>query len=531
MNRTILDRRPIHGAPGRLVPRRSPRPAGGMPCPRRRTPWLRLLAALPAAVVLPACASRGPSPAPAADGPPEGAASPAGASASPDAGASRAEFARAMAEVREGTPEADVRRLLGEPDDVRTETDPGGIAAEGVKEVWRYGTAAHLGCATLGVVYMGDDGTVQWLFGNSGTPPDPALFDETELRRLLGLLDVVPSYNAGARFDPRPLIRAVNALQPLGKDRALAAISEYLRVTSPYEDGGYEGTLLVLRTLFDVPDAEGGLPPLLVGAPSPAAPDDPALLPRFPLLLAGDIPFLAVRGYMLGGEAQPPGQHVEYYREHGTIRTAPLRPVDDPLGALEEALRPLSVWATASCGEPCVPGPSFLANQALVLLDDVLRKEEDVYGERFPTSGAVEPRWRALREEVGGLGIRWDADAARYVFADGSTLPPPPALDIRRIVWPVPRDGLAAEVVLERVTARFVRVDIRVDAGESPAPALHVRLGRSGDDAGPALVETEIRAPIGTTVEGRTIELPVGSRVVVAAVVGDETYTSPELEP
>ncbi|MBI5487590.1 MAG: hypothetical protein HY905_09675 [Deltaproteobacteria bacterium] len=531
MNRTILDRRPIPGAPGRLVPRRPPRPAGGKPCPRRRTPWLRLLAALPAAVVLPACASRGPSAAPATDGRGEGAVSPAGAVASPGAGASRAEFARAMAEVREGTPEADVRRLLGAPDDVRTESDPGGVGAEGVKEVWRYGASEHLGCATLGVVYMGDDGIVQWLFGNSGTPPAPALFDETELRGLLGLLDAVPSYNEGAQFDPRPLIRAVNALQPLGKERALAAISEYLRVVSPYEDGGYEGTLLVLRTLFDVPEAEGGLPPMLVGAPSPPAPEDPGLLPRFPLLFAGDIPFLAVRGYMLGGEAQPPGQHVEYYREHGAIRAAPLRPADDPLGALEEALRPLSVWATAACGEPCVPGPSFLVNQALLLLDDVLRKEEDVYGERFSTSGAVEPRWRALREEVAGLGIRWDAEAACYVFADGSTLPPPEPLAIRRIVWPVPREGFAAEVVLERVTERFVRVEIRVEVEGASAPALRVRLGRSGGDAVPALVETEIRALTGTTVEGRTIELPVGLRVVVEAVVGDETFTSAELEP
>jgi len=74
----------------------------------------------------------------------------------------------------------------------------------------------------------------------------------------------VPAYDGGPiepggpSYDPRALIRAVNALQPLGKERALAAIGELLRVALP-SDPAYEGMLLVLRVLFEVP--KGGVMP------------------------------------------------------------------------------------------------------------------------------------------------------------------------------------------------------------------------------------------------------------------------------
>jgi hypothetical protein len=54
-----------------------------------------------------------------------------------------------------------------------------------------------------------------------------------------------------AEWDPRPLIRVVNALQVLGEERAGAAVAEYIRVTSPVLDdgqrlGGTDGKLFGL---------------------------------------------------------------------------------------------------------------------------------------------------------------------------------------------------------------------------------------------------------------------------------------------
>src|SRR5437588_45169 len=66
----------------------------------------------------------------------------------------RAEFAAAMAKVKKGMPEKEVLALLGKPDDIRTQCDPGGIAVDRTtREVWRYGTNGHLTCPTLGCVY------------------------------------------------------------------------------------------------------------------------------------------------------------------------------------------------------------------------------------------------------------------------------------------------------------------------------------------------------------------------------------------
>src|SRR5262245_43752408 len=59
-------------------------------------------------------------------------------------------FARAMAKVKEGMTEKDVLALLGKPEDVRAQTDPGGISTTRTREIWRYGTAGHLTFPTLG---------------------------------------------------------------------------------------------------------------------------------------------------------------------------------------------------------------------------------------------------------------------------------------------------------------------------------------------------------------------------------------------
>jgi hypothetical protein len=61
--------------------------------------------------------------------------------------------------------EAQVLRILGPPDDVRTETDPGGILSADTREVLRCGTNGHISCATLGQVYLNRARAVQYVFG------------------------------------------------------------------------------------------------------------------------------------------------------------------------------------------------------------------------------------------------------------------------------------------------------------------------------------------------------------------------------
>src|SRR5947207_2143715 len=91
---------------------------------------------------------------------------------------------------------------------------------------------------------------------------------------------------SGSDFDPRSLIRSVNALYPLGKDRALDAIEVFLR-RHPLTggDGPCNGMFLVLRCLFEVPASRGSMPLMMVGAPYPPEPSDHRLIPRFPLVV------------------------------------------------------------------------------------------------------------------------------------------------------------------------------------------------------------------------------------------------------
>src|SRR5262249_41157779 len=150
-------------------------------------------------------------------------------------------------------PARDVLALLGKPDDIRTQFDPGGIYPRTIKEVWCYGTNGHLTFPTLGCVSIDRKDTAKFFHGGYAEPPPTALFAEAELRELLRLIDRAPEFD-GDRYDPLPVIQIVNALQPLGKEKALAALEEYLRVDSHYHSGARQGLFLVLRVLFDVPE-------------------------------------------------------------------------------------------------------------------------------------------------------------------------------------------------------------------------------------------------------------------------------------
>lgn len=137
---------------------------------------------------------------------------------------------------------------------------------------------------------------------------------------------------------PTTVIEAVNALQPLGKDRALDAIEAYLARADQESDR--HGLFLVMRVLFEVPAEPGHHPPLRLGGSVPPPPADPTSLPLFPIALIGDIPLMLVSGYVLGGEPEPLAGHLAHFRAHGTIRTQPLRPVQpspDVLVGYEQA--------------------------------------------------------------------------------------------------------------------------------------------------------------------------------------------------
>ncbi|PKN59529.1 MAG: hypothetical protein CVU56_00450 [Deltaproteobacteria bacterium HGW-Deltaproteobacteria-14] len=145
----------------------------------------------------------------------------------------------------------------------------------------------------------------------------------------------------GREYDPRTVIRAVNALQPLGKDRGVAALRRYIAARPDADARG--GLFVVLRTIMDPPKkskappadactaaqrdvAAGGCwrPPRL-GQAVPAAPEDLLSL-RFPAFVLGDVPLSLVSGYELGGLAERLVDHLSALAPLGIWRAAPLVP-------------------------------------------------------------------------------------------------------------------------------------------------------------------------------------------------------------
>ena len=129
------------------------------------------------------------------------------------------------------------------------------------------------------------------------------------------------SSSAFATYDPSPVIAVVNALVPLGKDGALATLGAFLAKQDLAKDP-HHGLFLVLRVLFEA----NPHPPVLLGGSRPAPPSPPDALPRFPIMMVDDVPLMLVAGYTLRGLAEPVTAHLAYYREHGTLRAAPLAP-------------------------------------------------------------------------------------------------------------------------------------------------------------------------------------------------------------
>ena len=460
----------------------------------------------------------------------------------------RVEFVAAMGKIKEGMTKKEIWAMLGKPDDVKTQFDPGGISRVHTKEIWCYGTDGHLSFPTLGCVYMDENGRSQEIFGGKGQPPVQNLFNEDELRNILRLLNTAPGLD-GDSYNPLPLIQIVNTLQPMGKEKALAAIGEYLRVSDQWSDdmGPRSGLFLVLRVLFDIPDNidpdnAGGF-----GMPSPAGPKDPHRIPRFPIALVDDIPLMLVEGYTLAGVATPMDEVLRFFRDNGKLHSQKLTPSDNPLASITHLINSKQwIYADPNLREP--GGESFgiaedrereksmLINQLLRLIDSVYRMPVDVYGNRLPCGAPPEPAWQKVVSEISALGIKWDSHQNMYVFQNGKHLPKVEKAIYQRQIWKL--DGLGfenAELILERESDQWVNITVSsTETGGARLRTATLLLFNSRDTKVP--VETflfDSKMGIGrNSIESRAIGLEVGTELTAKLVIpGYSTNSSPVLKP
>lgn len=326
-------------------------------------------------------------------------------------------FSAAMATVIDGMSKDSVLSVLGEPDTRRTIEDTG-VSSEtevsmqlpfGTCEMWCYGRESAFGMPTLGHVYFDQVGITH----HCRARPLPAeglerLFDETELRTILRLLDRATPPNDS--FRPQNLVETANRMRPLGKSKILAAIAEYARVVPDTRRSGVsDGVFLVLRILFEIPEGLDGHPGLRFGM-SPKPPADVRSSNRFPILLRDDVPLLLTEGYTIFGYAHSADAYLDFYAENGRLRSSPLTPTNSPFSVLEGIEPPaLAEW---------IRSESYLRGKMIgQLLEMVSFAYEPACRNRFVLSDVAEQDlWLTVfRNECSSLGLRWDSDRFEYV--------------------------------------------------------------------------------------------------------------------
>jgi hypothetical protein len=369
----------------------------------------------------------------------------------------------------EGMPESEVLALLGRPDEVvppgapRHSDDP---YLEPGERLLRYGTDGPGTLATLGAVSINARGRAGLVFGGKGQPPDPRLVPERELRRLLRLLDRLPTalLPEGGQFDPLALIRIVNALQPLGKERALAVINEYCRVSyAPItpEDFDHPDWGFVQRSSLH------GLMSLLFELPA----ELPAEFFPWPysLVLVRDVPLMTTHGGGLAGSVSFGMLHLYHYRQLGRLRARPLSPPARPWEVVDE-LQSTPAWQEASADQRRAMR-CMAANQFLRLLSPVYPVEPDRYGQKVPAGPEFEDRWQDTVRDLKRLRVRWDARRNTYRFSNGAHFGSPRTWPRLTHYWHTSLAGVKVDVTVHRWSTYMVNMSLAWKGKRLPSQA------------------------------------------------------------
>jgi len=184
-------------------------------------------------------------------------------------------------------------------------------------------------------------------------------------------------------YDPVSLIRAVNHLQSIGKDRSIKALRRYLDDTSDQER-----LELIIPLLFEA--VEKRRPP--VG--------------YFDISVECDIPF---NNALIGGwhrSYEREDYQVEWAEKYGRIRTTPLKPGNDPMAAAD------SFYARHAKDEEL---RMYLRWQAWRTIAHLLNPEETGSRIEFDRKFPTEQDWNELKKKRDNLRIRWDEKEQEYV--------------------------------------------------------------------------------------------------------------------
>jgi hypothetical protein len=262
-------------------------------------------------------------------------------------------------------------------------------------------------------------------------PDDKPKENPTMSGSALEVLDASPSLTIAEEFNPVALVRAVNHLQSLGKEKALSDLRAFLtpkveaakKESDPWIlEARTEKAHLIIRLLFEPDDPKRERPNLrimnFVWEPDPK---DLSLWPCFPLSLQQVLPFLIPWSAIVAPQFEGASldEHIEWAVKYGKFRRKPLRPTDDPFAAADKFLERLKVKGLKD-------GWGRAREQAWVAVADIVRQNAKLPPD-FPKMRSYtlqlkvldlseDADWDRLKKIASTLKIRWSEKEQKYAI-------------------------------------------------------------------------------------------------------------------
>lgn len=230
-----------------------------------------------------------------------------------------------------------------------------------------------------------------------------------------------PSINTH-RFDSLPLVRAVNHLHSLGKQRAIAELKKFLK-TAP--DSHYQGprdpanidtadrdcVWLIVSLLFDPIDAAHPRPLIwwIVPTNEEHKQLDGIPWPNYPLVVEHGLPFLVTQFYgAIGGVPPDPMEPVIWASKHGRLREKPLEPGPDPFKAALTAIANLESKGVSFDKEQ-------VREQAWRLVMEATKELPPAKAPKFNVVDEEDgPDWDARKTFANSIKLQWNSQSQNY---------------------------------------------------------------------------------------------------------------------
>jgi hypothetical protein len=262
--------------------------------------------------------------------------------------------------------------------------------------------------------------TVSWKDKTPTLPQSVTVLSITGPKALtpnMQILNASPSISSMDEFNPVPLVKAVNHLQELGKEKAIAELRAFMEMArfgfmtkrdpANIDTSDNQSLLLVAQLLFEPAVAKQPRPEIRIGLTVTPDKQDQGFWPVFPLGLQDDFPFLMGSWIILAGMPTQPEWLVDWAEKNAKLRAKPLRPPDDPLGAADAYMALPHVKKLLSPGFGA--GPRGQAWQAIAV---IVKQHEKVPATINFNSDA---EWTELKKSAAKLKIRWSEREQKYV--------------------------------------------------------------------------------------------------------------------